>query len=91
MAVRVGRTVAGVCFLLLTGLFLFHRESLLDLLEVIEQVMDALGYHVCFEFVLGLPSPGAHMKNMAREISIVDGPDLFVSLGPSIALGQTGQ
>jgi hypothetical protein len=58
--------------------------------------MDALGYRVCLEFVFGLPSPGAHAKNMAREISIVDGPDLLGSdllgsLGRSIALVQTGQ
>jgi len=83
--------VARVCIPLLTGLFSFLRESLLNLLEVIEQVTDALGYRVCLEFALGLPRPGAHKKNMAHEISIVDGPDLFGSLGRSIALVRTGQ
>ena len=78
--------VAEVCLTLLTRLFPLQRKSLLDLLEVIEQVTDALGHHVCLKFVLGLPSPGAHTKDMAHKISIFDGPDLFASLISSIAL-----
>ncbi len=34
----------GICLALLDGLFTLCRESLLDLLEVIKQVTNALGY-----------------------------------------------
>jgi hypothetical protein len=70
---------------------LLHQKSLLDLLEVIEQVTDTLGYRVCLELILGLPSPRAHTESMAHKISIVDGPDLLRGLGNSNALEQAGQ
>ena len=76
---------------LLPWLFPLRWKSLLNLLEVIEQVTDTLGHRVCLAFVWGLPRPGANAKDMAREINIFDGPDLFDSLGCWIALVQTGQ
>ena len=83
--------VARVCLTLLTGLFQFRQKGLLDLLEVIKQVTDTPRHRVLLKFVLGLSGPGAHMKNMACKIGIVNGPDLLGGLGCTIALIQTGQ
>ena len=83
--------VARVCLPILSELFSLCQESLLVLLEVIKQVMNALWDCVCLEFVLGLPSPGAHTKYVVCKISILNGLNLLCIFGPPIALVQTGQ
>jgi len=83
--------IAGVCFSLLTGLFLLHREGLLHHFEAMEEVTNALQYRICLELLFGLPSPGAHTRNVALKISIFDGPNLLFSFGHSITLVQTEQ
>ena len=76
--------------LALSGILDLHKV-IEQVMNVTEQVMNALQYHVSLVLVLGLPSPGAHTKNMTHKISILDGPELFCRFGHSIALVQTGQ
>ena len=56
--------LSGIRLALLSELIALCRESLLDLLEVIEQVTNALWYGFGLSLVLGLPGPWAHTKDM---------------------------
>ena len=83
--------LAGIRLALLGGLIKLCWESLLDLLNVIEQVTNALGCGFSLWLILGLPCPWAHTKNMARKRGIVNGPYLLHGFGHLVALVRAGQ
>lgn len=70
--------VAGVRLPLLSWLFFLCPKGLCHLLKIIQQVTDTLGYCICLELILSLPSPRAHTKDMACKIGIINGPDIFL-------------
>ena len=83
----VGVSLIGLALLVL---LLVSRKGLLNAFESFEKLTYNLRYRILGEFILGLPSTWAHMKDVTCWVLVIKGSQFLCELGGSRDRGRTG-